>query len=54
MSSRDNPNDAFLKWFYKEYCVMCGSQRCGGVYDETWRCGCEAYIEEVLRKEQSP
>lgn len=35
-----------LKEFEKEYCSMCGTQRCGGATDEDFREGCPFYIEK--------
>ena len=37
-----------LEEFAKVHCEMCGTQRCGGVYDEEMREGCEYYQKEIL------
>lgn len=34
--------------FNEKYCMPCGTQRCGGIYDEVWREGCPRYREEIL------
>ena len=34
--------------FYDKYCTMCGTNRCGGVYDVVWREGCEHFKKEFL------
>lgn len=36
------------KEFYDKYCHLCGSQRCGGVFDEDMRDGCSHYQKEIL------
>ena len=32
-----------LDEFDIKFCAMCGSQRCGGIYDEAYREGCKFY-----------
>lgn len=39
-----------LEEFRKRHCELCGTQRCGGVYDEVWREGCEYYQHEILHQ----
>lgn len=39
-----------LQEFKKKHCDMCGTQRCGGVYDKIFREGCEYYRHEILHK----
>lgn len=34
--------------FEKEYCSLCGSQRCGGITDIEFRDGCQHYTKEYL------
>lgn len=34
-----------LEEFEKEYCQLCGTQRCGGVTDEEFRDGCSHYTK---------
>ena len=41
-----------LDEFQEKYCVLCGTQRCGGVYDEEFREGCEHYKEEYNLKSE--
>lgn len=36
--------------FEQKYCLMCGTQRCGGITDEEFRDGCPHYINEYLTK----
>lgn len=47
-----------LQEFSPKYCSMCGTQRCGGVYDEDFREGCSHYQCEILKptlyKEKKP
>lgn len=37
-----------LEEFAETHCQMCGTQRCGGVYDEEMREGCDYYRKEFL------
>lgn len=37
--------------FQQKYCAMCGTQLCGGVYDEELRGGCKHYREVYLGEE---
>ena len=43
-----NPGEMTLDEFQEKYCQMCGTQRCGGVYDEVFRDGCSHYQREIL------
>lgn len=45
----ENTNNE-LEEFKKRHCEMCGTQRCGGVYDEDFREGCEYYQHEILHQ----
>ena len=41
--------------FMNTYCLLCGTQRCTGPYDEVCREGCKHYRREILKeKEQQP
>lgn len=39
-----------LEEFNKKHCALCGTQRCGGVYDEDFREGCSHYQHEILKQ----
>lgn len=49
----NNKSKITLKEFEKEYCLLCGTQRCGGVYDEVFREGCEHY-NKIFNSNSSP
>lgn len=34
------------KEFIEKYCLLCGTQRCGGINDIPFRDGCEYYRQE--------
>lgn len=38
-----------LREFERGYCLLCGSQHCGGITDKEWREGCPYYIEEYQK-----
>lgn len=39
------------KEFEEIYCRLCGTQRCGGVFDEEMREGCAHYQKIILGKQ---
>ena len=39
------------KEFEEIYCRLCGTQRCGGVFDEEMREGCAYYQKVMLGKQ---
>ena len=39
------------KEFAEKYCLLCGTQRCGGVFDEEMREGCSHYQKVILGKQ---
>ena len=39
------------KEFEEKYCHLCGTQRCGGVFDEEMREGCAHYQKIMLGKQ---
>ena len=38
--------------FINKYCLLCGTQRCHGVYDEICREGCTDYRREFLKEKE--
>ena len=38
--------------FMNTYCLLCGTQRCGGVYDEFYREGCKHYRREFIGEQE--
>ena len=37
--------------FETNYCLLCGTQRCGGIHDKIFREGCSHYQKEMLGKQ---
>ena len=38
--------------FMNKYCVLCGTQRCTGIYDKICREGCTDYRREFLNEKE--
>lgn len=41
-----------LEDFEKEYCSVCGSQRCSGITDDKFFMGCKDFQGEIFKKFQ--